>query len=123
MINHFHYQGTSGQCRRTLVNRMISDAVQVSYDAMRKYCPKMTEWSVEKFGYSANRARGLTLRDDSVVKFFHSKIEYEECYFAVIRSVEHIFLAKPSGEKSTQAQPRRKVQKAAERPHAGAPTE
>jgi hypothetical protein len=87
----YHLAGPDGNADRMQINRMVEQAVRVSFSTMRRSCPDLPAWS-EKFGYSRHAGRGLTLRQDRTVRYFRSTYNHTPCYFLVFHGGVYVWL-------------------------------
>lgn len=73
-----------------LLNRMIDDERPIIFETFLGRCAGVQRWA-EEHGYAKNHLFGLTLREDTLVRFYRSKWRGERCYFIRWSAIEFIW--------------------------------
>jgi hypothetical protein len=74
-----------------LLADMVEAETKVTLTTLLSHCEGVREWAEDR-GYARNRLSGLTLREDSLVRFYRSKWRGERCYFIRWSAIESIWL-------------------------------
>ncbi len=72
------------------LKRLFVSERPVTFDTFLSHCAGVQDWAREH-GYMRNRQRGLTLRQDSFVRFYRSEWRGERCYFIRWSAIEFIW--------------------------------
>lgn len=72
------------------LNRMIEEAVPITYRTMRRHCGGLDTWAINH-GYELHHTRGLTLKSDWHVGYFKSSFKGRPCYYLVWSAIEFIW--------------------------------
>jgi hypothetical protein len=72
------------------ITAMVASARQIQYRVFARYC----DWQpvARKLGYHIGSGKGLLLRRDWHVTYYHSKYKGAECYYMKWSAIEHVFL-------------------------------
>ncbi len=69
---------------------MVDDAVDITYETMRKRVVGLDEWA-KYMGYELHASRGLTLKDDAYVTYHRSRYRGKRCYYLIHSAIEYIW--------------------------------
>jgi hypothetical protein len=90
----FQYVTNCTQSDGPSITAMVNAGRQISFRVFARFC----DWQplARQLGYHIGSGKGLLLRRDWHVKYYHSTYKGAECYYMDHSRIEHIFLRPPS---------------------------
>lgn len=69
---------------------MVNDAKEITFRTFFQYCKR--EEAYKLFDYERDKRKGLTLEQDTHVRYYQSTYKGERCFYLVHSAIEYIFM-------------------------------